>query len=57
MLEGGLEGFVHILMDHEIFFKIFDGPQNIFLCCIFVILFFKLSGLEHEIFQLAIKEV
>ena len=29
----------HILMGHEIFFKIFDGPRNIFLCCIFKILF------------------
>ena len=36
-------------MGHEIFFKIFDGPQNIFLCSIFVILFFKLRGLEHKI--------
>ena len=31
-------------MGHEIFFKIFDGPQNIFLCSIFVILFFKSRG-------------
>ena len=26
-------------MGHEIFFKILDGPQNIFQCSIFVILF------------------
>ena len=26
-------------MGHEIFFKILDGPQNIFLCSFFVILF------------------
>ena len=44
-------------MGHEIFFKIFDGPQNIFLCAIFVILFLKLRGLEHKISKLAIKEI
>ena len=49
--------FRHILMRHEIFFKIFDGPQDIFLCSIFVILFFKLRGLKHKIPQLAIKEI
>ena len=46
MYEGGRRVFVggswnifirHILMGHEIFFKIFDGLQNIFLCSIFVI--------------------
>ena len=35
-------------MVHEIFFKIFDGPQNIFLCSIFVILFSKIKGLDHK---------
>ena len=49
--------FRHILMCHETFFKIFDGPQDIFLCSIFVILFFKLRGLEHKIPQLPIKEI
>ena len=44
-------------MGHEIFFKIFDGPQNIFLCSIFVILFFKLRGLQHKISKQAIKEI
>ena len=44
-------------MGHEMFFKIFDGPQNIFLCAIFVILFSKLRGLEHKISKLAIKEI
>ena len=44
-------------MGHEIFFKIFDGPQNIFLCSIFVILFFKLRVLEHKKSKLAIKEI
>ena len=64
MKEGGRRVFVgvmkycrHILMGHEIFFKIFDGPQNIFLCSIFVILFFKLRELEHKISKLAIKEI
>ena len=46
----------HILMGHEINFKIFDGPQNIFLCSIIVI-FFKLRGLEHKISKLAIKDI
>ena len=31
--------FMHILLGHEIFFKIFDGPRNTFLCSIFIILF------------------
>ena len=33
-------------MGHEIFFKIFDGSQNIFLFSIFIISFFKLKGLK-----------
>ena len=33
-----MKHFRHILMSHEIFFKIFDGPQNAFLCSFFVIL-------------------
>ena len=49
---GGAEGFLmgvmkyfwYISMDHEIFFQIFDGPQNIFLCFILVILFFKFGA-------------
>ena len=49
--------FRHILMGHEIFFKIFDGPQNIFLYSVFVLLFLKLSGLEYKISKLAIKEI
>ena len=36
---GVMKYFEHILMGHEIFLKIFDGPQNIFF---FIILFFKL---------------
>ena len=32
---------IYILMGHEIFFKIFDGPRNIFLCSVFIILFCK----------------
>ena len=44
-------------MGHEIFSKIFDGAQNIFLCSIFVILFFKLRGLERKISKLATKEI
>ena len=47
----------HILMGHEIFFKFFHGSQNIFLCHIFVALFFKLKELEHKMSKLAIKEI
>ena len=54
---GVMRYFRHILMGHEIFFKIFNGKQNISLCSIFVILFFKVRGLEHKISKLAIKEV
>ena len=44
-------------MGPEIFFKIFDGLRIIFLCSIFIILFFKFNGLKHKISQLAIKEI
>ena len=44
-------------MGHEIFFEIFDGPRNIFVCFIFIILFFKLKGLKHKISKLAIKGI
>ena len=44
-------------MGHEIFCKIFDGPQNIFLSSIFVIWIFELTGSEHNISKLAIKEI
>ena len=61
---GEAEGFCgvmkylrHILMGHEIFFKIFDEPKNISLCSILIILFFKLKGLEHKISKLVIKEI
>ena len=49
--------FRHILMGHEIFFKIFDEPQNIFVCSIFIILLFKLKGLKYKISELAVKEI
>ena len=48
--------FRHILMGHEIFFQIFDGPQNIF-CSIFIILFFKIKWLKQKISKLVIKEI
>ena len=54
---GDMKYFRHILMGHGIFFKIFDGPRNIFLCSIFLILFFKLTGLKHKISELAIKQI
>ena len=57
VLVGVMKYIKHKLMDHEIFFKIFDGPQNIFWCSIFVILFCKLRGLEHKISKLVIKEI
>ena len=34
-------------MGHEIFFKIFDEPQNIFLCSVFVIFFVKEVGAQN----------
>ena len=43
-------------MGHEILFKIFDGPRNIFACSIFIILYIKLKELKHKISKLAIKE-
>ena len=49
--------FRHILIGNEIFFKIFDDPQNIFLYSIFAILSFKLRGLEHKISKLVVKEI
>ena len=43
--------FRHTLMGHEMFFKIFDGPRNIFLCSIFIILFFEVKGVEAQNIQ------
>ena len=54
---GVMKYFRHIFMSHEIFFKIFDGAQSIFLYSIFVTLLFKLRGLEHKISKLAITEI
>ena len=54
---GAMKYSRHIFMGYEIFFKIFDGPRNIFLCSIFMILFFKLKGLKHKISRLVIKEI
>ena len=54
---GAMKYFRHILKSHEIFFKIFDGPRNIFVSSIFIILFFKLKELKHKISKLAIKEI
>ena len=54
---GAMKYFRHILMGHEIFFKIFDGPRNICACSIFIILFFKLKGLKHKISKPAIKVI
>ena len=53
---GAMKYFRHILMGHEVFFKISDEPRNI-LCSIFIILFFKVKGLKHKIPKLAIKEI
>ena len=56
-LGGVIKYSRHILTGHEILLKSFDGPQNIFLCSNFVILFFKLRELEHKISKLDIKEI
>ena len=50
---GTMKYFKHILMSHEIFFKFFDWPRSIFLCFIFIILFFKLKGLKQKTFKLS----
>ena len=54
---GAMKYFRHKLMGHEIFFKIFDGPKNIFVCSNFKISFFKLKGLKHKVSKLAIKKI
>ena len=54
---GVMKHFRHILIGHEIFSKILDGPQNIFLCSIIAILVFKLRGLEQKISKVAIKKI
>ena len=45
---GVMKHFRHKLISRKIFFKIFDGPQNIFLCSIFVILFFEVKGIGTQ---------
>ena len=52
-----MKNFKHVLMDPEMFLKIFDGPQNIFSCSPLVNLIFKLSGSEKKMSKLAIKEI
>ena len=37
----GIKYFRHILMGHEIFLKIFDGPQNNLLCSFLILTFGK----------------
>ena len=54
---GVMEYLRHILMDPETVFKIFDGSRNIFLCSIFIILFFKLKGFKHKISKPAKREI
>ena len=54
---GGMKYFRYIFLGHKIFFKFFEGPQNIFLCFISMILFFKLRRLEQYISKLAIKKI
>ena len=54
---GAMKNFKHILMGHEIFLKIFDRPQNIFLCSPLVILISKLRESEHKMSKMAIKEI
>ena len=39
VMQGSWNKFWDILMGREIFFKIFEVPQNIFLCTPFLILF------------------
>ena len=39
---GVMKYFKHVLMGHEIFFGIFDGQQNIFLCLFLILTFNKI---------------
>ena len=54
---GAIKKIKHVLMGHEIFLKIFDVPQNIFLCSPLVILIFKLTESELKISTLSINEI
>ena len=54
---GVMKYFRHILMGHELFFNIFNGPRNVFVCFIFIMFFFKLKVLKYKIFKLAINEI
>ena len=54
---AAIKKFKHILMGHEIFLKMFDVPQNIFLCSPLVILIFKLTESELKISTLSINEI
>ena len=54
---GAIKNFKYILMGHEIFLKIFDGSQNIFVCSPLLILIFKLRESERKMSKLAIKEI
>ena len=47
----------HILMGHEIFLKIFDRQNNIFLSSPLVILILMLRESELKMSKLAIKEI
>ena len=44
-------------MGHEIFSKIFDEIQNIFLCSPLAISIVKLLGSENKVSKLAIKNI
>ena len=57
VFQEAMKYFRYILMGHEIFFKIFDGPRNNFIYSIFVTLFFKLRELQRKTFKLTIKEI
>ena len=54
---GAMKNFKHISVRHEIFLKIFDGPQNIFLCSPLVILICEIRESENKMSKLAIKEI
>ena len=48
-----MKNFRQILMDHEIFLKFFDGPQNIFLCASFF--FFEYTASFKKLLVLSTK--
>ena len=54
---GAMEYFRQILMDHEMYLRIFDRPQTMFLCTFLFFFFFLITSSEtvwkseHKMFK------